>query len=186
MKILVAEDDQLIAESYKLLLESSGHAVVVTFDGEQCLDVFEKQKVLNISQTIRSSPFDLVILDYRMPKKSGIEVATHIRSTNPDQRILLATAYAHDFAVAALQKNEATKSIEVVQKPFEFDHFLSIVERQEKEMRKGRPGRAQTNDLSSTSSIYSSKADISGPVEFPMNEHDRMQDQSGAVIGLWP
>lgn len=116
MKILVAEDDPTIAESYRLILESSGHEVVVTKDGEECLGAFKKH-----------SPFDLLILDFRMPKKNGVQVAVQVRSEVPNQRILLATAYAHDLAIEELHKNTATQSVELIQKPFEFDHFLSVI-----------------------------------------------------------
>ena len=129
MKILVAEDEPAIAESYKLILEYAGHQVTITGDGAQCSTVFaEHFQRTTDSNNIGRSPFDLIILDYRMPKKDGVEVANEILSAVPSQRILLATAYAHDVSIARLAENEKTRSIEVLQKPFEFDQFLNIIE----------------------------------------------------------
>jgi len=139
MKILVAEDDPAIAEGYRLLLEASSHEVVMTADGEECLKVFRQhvdhassasngKKINTNTNTNTKSPFDLVILDYRMPKKNGLEVALEIRSITALQRILLATAYAYDQAITELSQNRLTQSVEILQKPFEFEHFLNIIQ----------------------------------------------------------
>lgn len=131
MKILVAEDEPAIAESYKLILEHSGHQVIVVKDGAECLDVFLEHchSAAKKSGVLSSSPFDIVILDYRMPIKDGVLTASEIRTLVPSQRILLATAYTHEVSVAKLQESPKTKSVELLQKPFEFDHFLKIIER---------------------------------------------------------
>ena len=125
MKILVAEDEQNIAESYKLILEFKGHEVTLTNDGQRCLDVY-KTSLLPVS-SLPKSTFDLVILDYRMPKKDGIQVAKEILTVVPTQRVLLATAYVQDISVSRLQEMPTTKSVELIQKPFDFDTFLHLV-----------------------------------------------------------
>src|ERR671924_726929 len=89
MRILVAEDESDIGETYKIVLENNGHEVVVTENGEECLDVYSNE--LKRMKTIRdnshknnnkhqvntllysSSSFDAVVLDYKMPKKDGME-----------------------------------------------------------------------------------------------------------------
>ena len=43
-----------------------------------------------------TSPFDVVVLDYKMPGKDGMEVAKEILTINPDQRIIFASAYVRD------------------------------------------------------------------------------------------
>lgn len=42
---------------------------------------------------ITPSPFDVVVLDYKMPDKNGMEVAKEILRINPHQRIMFASAY---------------------------------------------------------------------------------------------
>lgn len=133
MKILIAEDEHIIADSYKLLLESRNHEVIICSDGEQCLETFDEHasKMRKSSGRSRTkiecrstSPFDLLILDYRMPKKNGIEVAEQILSKAPDQRILIASAYTHEIT----QSKGMTQNVQLLQKPFEFDTFIGLVE----------------------------------------------------------
>src|SRR5437867_6745483 len=125
LKILVAEDEVNIAESYRLILEYKGHEVTLTYDGDKCLDVYKHSLA---SQGLTSlSPFDLVILDYRMPKKDGVQVAQEILRIVPAQRILLATAYVQDLSISRLHEIPATKAVELIQKPFDFDTFIQAV-----------------------------------------------------------
>jgi two-component system cell cycle response regulator CpdR len=161
MKILVAEDEPSIAESYKLLLGSCGHDVMVTFDGEECLRMFQKHI---------TDPFDLVILDYRMPKKDGVQVAMKIRSDFPNQKIILATAYANDITIADLKKQEFTRSIEVIQKPFELDYFLNIVKGNELCRTETGIQKIHRTNEASPSLLSSVKVDEMDPTNTPSND----------------
>lgn len=129
MKILVAEDEEFIAEAYRLVLQSRNHEVIITRDGAECVDAFNK-RLGNMGNTDKSqnNPFDLVILDYRMPKKNGLEAAVEIRSKSPGQRILIATAYSGDIPTSELDKS-TNQPIELINKPFEFDQFFAVVEK---------------------------------------------------------
>lgn len=129
MKILVAEDEEFIADAYRLVLQSRKHEVIITRDGAECLDAFNK-RLSDMENTDKSqiNPFDLVILDYRMPKKNGLEAAVEIRSKSPGQRILIATAYSGDIPTSELDKS-SNQPIELINKPFEFDQFFAVVEK---------------------------------------------------------
>jgi len=136
MRILIAEDEEPVAESYGLILKSRNHDVVITHDGEECLKVvhdhFNKLSEATISKKIRfqssvKSFFDLIILDHRIPKKNGMEVAEQILSDIPSQRIIIASAYCHEIPESDLAKLEKA-SIHLMQKPFEFETFLEVVE----------------------------------------------------------
>jgi two-component system cell cycle response regulator CpdR len=130
MKILVAEDEEFIAEAYRLVLESRKHEVIITRDGAECLDAFNKRLGdMDNNGSSKNSPFDLVILDYRMPKKNGLEAAVEIRSKSPSQRILMATAYGGDIPTSELGKSSSDQPIELINKPFEFDQFFAVVEK---------------------------------------------------------
>ncbi len=50
----------------------------------------------NIEVTRYILPYDVIILDYKMPKANAVEVANNILSLNPRQRIVIATADIHD------------------------------------------------------------------------------------------
>jgi len=173
MKILVAEDDPTIAESYRLILESSGHEVIVTKDGEECLGAFKKY-----------SPFDLLILDFRMPKKNGVQVAVQVRSVVPTQRILLATAYAHDLAIEELHKNATTKSVELIQKPFEFDHFLSVIGNAKQST---SDAYSNSRNIDKETSRLSSQTLPSGNLDDQRYGFSSMQGDhfAGDIFGIW-
>jgi CheY-like chemotaxis protein len=72
------------------------------------------------------SPFDAVILDYRMPRKDGLEVAKYILAANPSQRIIFASAYVKETLRESVK--ELGQVIELVQKPFMPQTLLDIVE----------------------------------------------------------
>lgn len=80
MKILIIEDDELLASSIKMLLEKNGFQADLVFDGEAGIEY----ALLGI--------YDLLILDVMMPKKNGYEVAHSIRSKHCGTPILMLTA----------------------------------------------------------------------------------------------
>lgn len=130
MKILVAEDERLIARQYEIALADRNHEVTITFDGQECLDAYyhEMDRIKENSLEYRSlaSPFDAVILDYRMPKKDGMEAAKEILAVQPKQRILFASAYVAETLVDSVKNLQ--QIVELVQKPFEMDAFISLIE----------------------------------------------------------
>ena len=80
MKILVIEDEKLLADSLKTLLEHKGFDVEVVYDGESGAEYAE----LGI--------YDLLILDVMMPGLNGYEVARRVRSKRCATPILMLTA----------------------------------------------------------------------------------------------
>ena len=118
MKILVAEDEPKTLQIYTLLLGDEGYEVHPTKDGKECLDVYKSQ--LNTNHDI---PFDLVLLDLRMPEKNGIEVATEIFAICPTQKILMVTAYAGKLNLG----DGNLKILRTIEKPFDADELLKII-----------------------------------------------------------
>lgn len=129
MKILIAEDEPDIAMQYELALKDRNHDVIVTNDGEQCLEKFyeelEKHEPSRNQKMIKP-PFDAVILDYRMPKKDGMEVAKEILAMEPKQRVLFASAYVLETLVDSVKNLHQV--VELIQKPFELDPFIDLIE----------------------------------------------------------
>jgi CheY-like chemotaxis protein len=120
VKILIAEDEQDILAQYRLALEGRDHLVVTTTNGKECLDAYmaEIQK--------HAHPFDAVVLDHRMPKMTGMEVAKHILATNPRQRIIFASAYVNETLVESIK--QLKQIVELLQKPFELDTLVDVLE----------------------------------------------------------
>lgn len=68
-KILIAEDDQDIRELISLTLQFSGFEVGSAGDGVQALEMAQQE------------PYDLIILDVRMPRMTGYEVCRRLRES---------------------------------------------------------------------------------------------------------
>lgn len=80
MKILVIEDEKLLAQSIKTVLESKGFDVEVVYDGETG------------AQYAELGVYDLLILDVMMPKMDGYQVARQVRADRCTTPILMLTA----------------------------------------------------------------------------------------------
>ena len=134
MKILVAEDESVISMQYQIVLEERGHQLTITEDGEECMN--EYRSAINISNegsenersvpNDNSPPFDLVILDYRMPKKDGLAAAIEILELCPSQRIMFASAYTAETLTNAVR--HLHKLVELLHKPFDLEYFVDAVE----------------------------------------------------------
>lgn len=82
MRILIIEDEKMLADSLKILLESKGFEVEAVYDGESGAEYAE----LGI--------YDLLILDVMMPKMDGLAVARSVRANHCGTPILMLTARA--------------------------------------------------------------------------------------------
>lgn len=80
MKILVIEDEKMLADSIRTMLERKGFQVETVYDGESGAQYAE----LGI--------YDLLILDVMMPKMDGFEVARQVRRKHCNTPILMLTA----------------------------------------------------------------------------------------------
>ena len=80
MKILIVEDERLLADSLKTLLEKKGFQVEAVYDGESG----EEYAELGV--------YDLLILDVMMPKLDGYQVARQVRRDRISTPILMLTA----------------------------------------------------------------------------------------------
>ncbi len=118
-RILVAEDNKFTAMQYTKLLENQDHLVEIAIDGDDCIQKYTK----SINDDTENK-FDVLILDHSMPKRSGAEVAADILSLNPDQKIILASAYA-----LSTEKNysKLKNRVSFLQKPFELSKILELV-----------------------------------------------------------
>lgn len=129
MKVLIVEDDEDILESYKIALEQEKHQITATLDGEQCIQAYSNELKKLDSGDPGSLPFDVVVIDYGIPKKDGIQVAKEILALKPNQRIIFASAYIRDIVKEKLKSlNSPPELIENLQKPFGLADFIDKIE----------------------------------------------------------
>ena len=129
MKILIAEDDKDTALLFKMALEKRKHKVITTPNGEDCLKVYQEtlQNIrLKTDLTEHLQPFDVVVLDYKMPKINGMEVAKEILAVNPHQRIVFASAFVKETLVDSIK--ELKQVVELMQKPFGEGALIDTIE----------------------------------------------------------
>jgi CheY-like chemotaxis protein len=83
-KVLVVDDDPVIAKSFDRVLSGKGYAVITARDGSEAL------------QKLHDEKYDLVFTDIKMPGMSGIEVAEKIKATQPWLPVVIVTGYGTD------------------------------------------------------------------------------------------
>ena len=130
MKILIAEDDPNISESYRDALEARSHTVILARDGEECLKIYsdELKQMLSSESMVNKivAPFDAVILDYMMPRKDGMLVAKGILEMNEKQRIIFASAYVEKTLEDSVKQLKHV--VELMQKPFGAETLVNTIE----------------------------------------------------------
>ncbi len=110
--ILVVDDESSIRESLQTLLEMEGYLVETASSGEEGL------------ARIAEIPVDLVLLDYALPERNGLEVLREIRERDPDLAVILVTAYGTvENAVAAMQGGACN----FIQKPWDNEKLLADI-----------------------------------------------------------
>ncbi|MCZ8149195.1 MAG: response regulator [Roseomonas sp.] len=89
-RVLVVDDDPLVAAGTAMMLEDMGHLVTTAASAQDALALFE-----------REAPPDIVVTDHAMPGMTGLELAEWLRRTHPGLPVVLATGYAEATGNAA-------------------------------------------------------------------------------------
>lgn len=126
MKILIAEDNKFAARQYKLMLEQKGHTVVTTENGLECVRKYKESYKKTEFDSLDESPFDLVLLDHKMPKKTGARAAKEILEKNPKQKILFITGYQR-WALED-ESDDLIDKIILLEKPFTLSQLERKIE----------------------------------------------------------
>lgn len=113
-KILLVDDDSDFRWAMSNVLQVAGHEVVQARDGDEALEVLEKDIP------------DCILLDYRMPRKNGLSVATEVKQGFPAIPIVMITAYAEvKYAVKAMKIGV----YDYVTKPIDNNELLFTINR---------------------------------------------------------
>lgn len=123
-RILIAEDNPSIAETYKMFLESYGYEVILAANGRECTRIFDD--LVSSRTNLGMEGFKIIVLDYHLPGKDGIDIAKYILSVSPSERILIASSYPAEVIRKSAQGLKCP--VELLLKPFDLDSLLDVVE----------------------------------------------------------
>jgi len=110
-RILIADDEEGIRESLNLILGEE-YELVFAKDGEETV------------AHLRREPFELILLDIKMPRMDGLEVLKRIKGNGVSTPVLVLTAYQSvELAKEAIKLG----ALDYLPKPFDRDHLLQSV-----------------------------------------------------------
>ncbi len=122
LNILIAEDEEDIAEQYKMGFEDRGHKVKITYNGVECINEYRRAR-----QTLDGEVpkiYDAIIIDHNMPLKNGATLAEEIREINPEQTIVFATAYGNQLITGL----DSFEDVDILAKPLSIKNLIRLVE----------------------------------------------------------
>jgi two-component system response regulator PilR (NtrC family) len=112
MNILVVDDEEILQDVLGLLLRKEGYRPIAARTGEEALLLFDKE------------PIDLVLLDVMLPGMSGMDVLRQIRQRDPEQVVVVITAYSSiEGAIEAMRQG----AFHYVPKPFKNEEVLLTI-----------------------------------------------------------
>lgn len=111
LRVLIVDDEPLVADMLQQMLDFAGYHVDVAFGAEEALKVY------------KPGAFDLVISDYSMPGLKGDALAAAIRTQAPRQRIVILTGFE---GLASCGPADVDL---VVSKPINLNEFLPAIAR---------------------------------------------------------
>ena len=114
IRVLIVEDEALIRWSLRQKFEERGYQVVEAETGQAALDVFDE------------GLFDLIMLDYKLPDITGLDVLHGIRQIDADVVVIMMTAYSTiETAVEAIKLG----AFNYIAKPFQMEEMLLTVDK---------------------------------------------------------
>jgi len=111
--VLVVDDEPLVRDAMKAILESYGHRVAIAVDGVDAVAVF------------KGNEFDIVLLDLGLPKMNGYRVAEQMKSMRPQVPVFFITGWGDDIDKA---KIKALGVEAVIGKPFQPEDLIQQME----------------------------------------------------------
>jgi len=114
IRVLIIEDEKLIRWSLRQKFQARGYRVAEAEDGESAL------------KTLDAGVFDLIMLDYKLPDMTGLDILRKVRETDSDVVVIMITAYTSiETAVEAIKLG----AYDYVAKPFDMEHVLHMADK---------------------------------------------------------
>jgi len=127
MKIVIVEDNTLLAKQVSMVLQKEGYKVEIYNDGDSFLSNY-------------NSNMDILLLDINLPDMQGIEVLEILRKFDSDIKTIFMTSYTE---MEYLKKAYDLGCEDYIKKPFEIEELLLRIKRVENSI---KPKTIQIND----------------------------------------
>ena len=121
-RVLVVDDNRDLGKLTSEILKERGFRVNIAFDGVSAL------------AKIKQEPYDLMILDYRLPGISGLTVLEKTQQIRPNLKTIMISAFGNESTKARAKELGAYAFLD---KPFNIDGLVKVVK---KTLSKGKGG----------------------------------------------
>ena len=112
MSILIVDDEEILQDILTSLLTKEGYSTLSAETGREALDLLAKEEV------------ELILLDLMLPDTSGLEVLKRIRASDPDQVVIVITAFSSiEGAIEAMREG----AFHYIPKPFKNEEVLLTI-----------------------------------------------------------
>lgn len=115
-KVLIVDDEAVLAETVALLLKRQGYHVLWASDGSQALKLVEEQKP------------DLVIADLVMPNMNGLQLLEWVRDRRSLDKVKFLLMTVKESVLEPLKRHH-TEADDYMAKPFDKDQLLEKVKK---------------------------------------------------------
>lgn len=112
--VLIVDDEQLLVRTLSSVLKEAGYRITAAGSAEHA-----------DKHVFGDPPFDLIVLDNRLPKESGIELIKRLREKAVKSKVILMTAYETPEVKAEAKRLKVDR---YVRKPFDLTVFVDEVE----------------------------------------------------------
>jgi CheY-like chemotaxis protein len=114
-RILIADDEALVRNTLRRILELDGHTVIEAANGEAALELFSED------------PCDLVIADLFMPVMDGLELLNELSQKFPGARLIAISGSVYERRPRFLEIAGRIQSVSTLAKPFTASDVTAIV-----------------------------------------------------------
>ncbi|HBC85536.1 MAG TPA: hypothetical protein DCZ94_01140 [Lentisphaeria bacterium] len=113
-RIVLIDDDETLCEGIAFILKDEGYAVKNTSDPAKGMELVE------------NFVFDLALLDYKMPRLTGVDILWKIKEKNPNSKVFIVSG--RPFIEKVLMEENVSSLIEgIIKKPFREETLLEAV-----------------------------------------------------------
>jgi len=168
--ILVIDDEQIVHESVRRILEEEGYRVDGALRVDQALDMLSKES------------YDLVLTDLMMPDRSGMEAVEAVARDQPDCGVVMFTGFATvDSAVESMKLG----ALDYLPKPFTPDELIEVTEKAIKQTAKARRDREIESTYADAEKALTSSLDLKEILNLIGTSVVRLLKVKGASILLY-